>query len=265
MQIRKPAAAGQFYPGTEVSLRKSIDKMTTVVQKKIKAIGIVSPHAGYIYSGPVAGIVYSNIEITDTVIILGPNHTGMGEPYAVMTEGAWETPLGKVEIDNNLAIDILNAGGLIKEDNIAHRFEHSIEVQLPFLQYFKPNIKIVPMVVGGSNYNEIGEAIASSVKKHKKDILIIASSDMTHYEKSETAQKKDMLAIESILKLDEIDMLDRIRKYDISMCGYGPAAIMLISSKLLGAKQAKLIKYMTSGDTSGDYSAVVGYAGLAVF
>lgn len=265
MQVRKPAVAGQFYPGTEGSLRKSIEKMVTSVSKKIRAIGIVSPHAGYMYSGPVAGELYSNIEMPDTVVILGPNHTGMGKPYAIMTEGKWETPLGEVEIENNLTKEILSTSKLVEEDSNAHRYEHSLEVQVPFLQYFKPDIKIVPIVIGGEQYAEIGQAIANSIKKYKKDVLIIASSDMTHYESHESATKKDNLAIEAILKLDEKEMLQRIAKYNISMCGYGPTAIMLVASKLLGAKQAKLIKYMTSGDTSGDYSAVVGYAGIAVF
>lgn len=265
MQIRKPAVAGQFYPGKEESLRKSIEQMVTKVQKKIKAIGIVSPHAGYMYSGPVAGELYSNIEIPETVVILGPNHTGIGKPYAIMTEGNWWTPLGEVEIDNTLAKEILNASDLIEEDSNSHKYEHSLEVQVPFLQYFKPDIKIVPIVIGGDEFTKIGEAIAGSIKKYKKDVLIVASSDMTHYEPQENAKKKDNLAIEAILKLDEKEMLNRISKFDISMCGYGPTAIMLVSAKIQGAKQAKLIKYMTSGDTTGDYSAVVGYAGLAVF
>lgn len=265
MQVRKPAVAGQFYPGAEGSLRKSIEKMVTSVSKKIRAIGIVSPHAGYMYSGPVAGELYSNIEMPNTVVILGPNHTGIGKPYAIMTEGGWETPLGEVEIESELAKEILGASELIKEDSTAHRYEHSLEVQIPFLQYFKPDIKIVPIVIGGEKFAEIGEAIANPIKKYKKDVLIIASSDMTHYESHESATKKDNLVIEAILKLDEKEMLQRIEKYNVSMCGYGPTAIMLVAGKLLGAKQAKLIKYMTSGDTSGDYSAVVGYAGLAIF
>lgn len=263
MQTRKPAVAGQFYPGTEGGLRKTIEKMVSKAEKKIKPIGIVSPHAGYIYSGQVAGELYSNIEIPDTVIILGPNHTGIGRPYAIMTEGRWETPLGEIEIETNLAREILSACKSIEEDSTAHTDEHSLEVQVPFLQYFRPDIKIVPIVIGGEKYQEIGSAIADSIKG--MDVLIIASSDMTHYEPHESAKEKDNLAIEAILKLDEREMLQRIAKHNISMCGYGPAAIMLVAAKLLGAKQAKLIKYMTSGDTSGDYSAVVGYAGLAVF
>jgi AmmeMemoRadiSam system protein B len=265
MQIRKPAVAGQFYPGKEDSLRKSIEQMVRRVEGKIKAIGIVSPHAGYMYSGPVAGELYSNVEIPETVIVLGPNHTGIGSAYSIMTEGKWWTPIGEVEIESSLAKNILESSKLIEEDSDAHKFEHSLEVQIPFLQYFKKDVKIVPIVLGGINFKEIGESIAKSLKGYKKSFLIVASSDMTHYEPHETAQKKDKLAIDAILKLDEQEMLKKIQDYDISMCGYGPTAIMLIASKILGAKEAKLIKYMTSGDTSGDYSAVVGYAGLAVY
>jgi AmmeMemoRadiSam system protein B len=265
MNVRKPAVAGQFYSGKEDALRKSIEQMLCKAESKIKATGIVSPHAGFMYSGPVAGHVYSNIEIPGTVVILGPNHTGIGEPYAIMTEGKWLMPFGEVEIESSLAKDILNSSQLIKEDLNAHKLEHSLEVQVPFLQYFRPDIKIVPIVIGGGAFLEIGEAIAKGLKKHKKDFLIVASSDMTHYESHESAKKKDKLAIDAMLKLDEKEMLNKIRKHKISMCGYGPASIMLIASKILGAKNAKLVRYMTSGDTSGDYSAVVGYAGIAVY
>lgn len=265
MNIRKPAVAGQFYPGKEDSLRKSVLELTKNVRTKIKALGIVSPHAGYIYSGAVAGELYSNIEIPETVVILGPNHTGAGSPYAIMTEGKWWTPLGEAEVESSLAKDILNSSELIEEDSDAHKFEHSLEVQIPFLQYFRPDVKIVPIVIGGEKFSEIGVAVAQGIKKYKKHVLIVASSDMTHYESQKDAEKKDNLAIEAILKLDEKEMLHRIGKHGISMCGYGPAAIMLTAVKILGAKQAKLIKYMTSGDTTGDYSAVVGYAGIVVF
>lgn len=265
MNIRRPAVAGQFYPGKEDALRSTIDGMVHKVEKKIKAIGIVSPHAGYMYSGPVAGEVYSSIEIPKTIIILGPNHTGIGAPYAIMTEGKWWTPLGDVEIESSLAKEVLDSCELIEEDNSAHAGEHSLEVQVPFLQYFRSEVKIVPLVIGGERFSDIGKAVAEGIKKCEKDVLIVASSDMTHYESHENAKRKDNFAIEAILKLDEREMLKRISKHDISMCGYGPTAIMLVASKILGAKQAKLIKYMTSGDTTGDYSAVVGYAGVVVF
>lgn len=265
MTIRKPAVAGRFYPADKEALRQAIGETVVDVPKKIKAQGIVSPHAGYPCSGPVAGILYSHIEIPPTAVILGPNHNGIGEPYAIMTTGDWATPLGKVPISRILAEDIKNSSELIAEDTLAHQYEHSLEVQVPFLQYWRPDIKIVPIVIGGDRFEAIGKAIAGSIKKSKTDCLIVASSDMTHYQPQEAAQRKDKLALDAILDLDEKEMISRIVNYDISMCGYGPVAIMLIAAKLLGARKAELIKYMTSGDTTGDYSAVVGYAGLAVF
>lgn len=265
MQVRKPAVAGQFYPGNLNSLRKDIEKRLVDVREKIKAVGIISPHAGYMYSGQVEGAVYSSVEIPDTAVILGPNHTGIGAPYSIMSSGSWETPLGVANIDDKLAQYIIDSSELIREDSAAHKYEHSLEVQIPFLQYFNPNIKFVPIVIGGENFVNIGAALANSIKKYKKDVLIVASSDMTHYESDENVRKKDDLIIKSVLNLDEKQMLKQITEYNISMCGYGPAAIMLIASKILGAKNAKLIKYMTSGDSSGDYSAVVGYAGMVVF
>jgi len=265
MQIRKPAVAGQFYPGKEDALRKSIEQTLVNVSKKIKAIGVVSPHAGYMYSGKVAGELYSSIEIPETIILIGPNHTGSGAEYSIMSEGKWWTPFGEVEIETDLAKKILGHSNIIEDDSDAHKFEHSIEVQIPFLQYFRKDIKIVPIVIGGIDFYNVGQAIAKSLSDYKKDFLIVASSDMTHYEPHEIARKKDKFAIDAILKLNEKEMLEKIRSYDITMCGYGPVSVMLIASKILGAKGAKLIRYMTSGDSSGDYSAVVGYAGLTVF
>jgi len=265
MQIRKPAVAGQFYPGIERDLCGMLKEMTVPVRRKKKVLGIVSPHAGYVYSGSVAGQVYSNIEIPGTAIILGPNHTGMGEPYGIMSQGKWKTPLGEVEIENALANAIMKVCPLIAEDNISHAYEHSLEVQVPFLQYFRPDIQIVPIVIGGREYNKIGEAIALAMNHYAKDCLIVASSDMTHYEPHESATKKDKLAIDKILKLNEKELLENIAKHKITMCGYGPVSIMLIAAKLLGAKEASLIDYKTSGDTSGDYGSVVGYAGIMVY
>jgi AmmeMemoRadiSam system protein B len=234
---------------------------------KEKAFGIVSPHAGYIYSGPVAGALFSHTEITDTVVILGPNHTGIGHTFSLYKEGRWSTPFGMVDIDAGLSDDILKSSSLIKEDKTAHAYEHSLEVQIPFMQYFKKDFKIVPMVVSNASldaYKKVAEAIAGSIKKTKSGILIVASSDMTHYESHESAKKKDKIAIDAILELDEKLLLEKVAEYDISMCGYIPTIIMLIAAKLLGAKKAKLIRYQTSGDVSGDYSAVVGYAGIMV-
>jgi len=265
--IRKPIVAGQFYPGSPDQLRAMIESMVDEKAAKEEVIGLVSPHAGYIYSGPVAGATISRIKFKDAFIIMCPNHTGSGKPLSIMTEGVWETPLGEVEIDSELGKKILAVSGYLQEDHIAHQYEHSIEVQLPFLQYFKSDIKLVPIVLahaGGAIYKEIGKGIAKAIKELNKEVVIIASSDMTHYEPQESARRKDTQAIEAILDLNEDELLKRVQELNISMCGYGPVVSLISAAKELGAKEAELVRYQTSGDTTGDYGAVVGYAGIII-
>jgi Predicted dioxygenase len=268
--IRNPVVAGQFYSGSKESLAEEAGKLILGAPvKKIDAIGIISPHAGYLYSGSVAGLTLASIKPKPIYIIMGPNHTGLGSPFSLSTSDSWVTPLGNVTINKTLAEKILKHCPLISKDEFAHTSEHSIEVQLPILQMLNEIFTIVPIAIssaGIEEYRAIGEAIAKSIKELRleKDVTIIASSDMTHYESLDSAKKKDSLAIEAILKLDEEALLDRVLKHDITMCGYAPAAIMIAAAKLLGAKKAKLVKYQTSGDASGDYSSVVGYAGIVV-
>jgi len=265
--VREPVVAGQFYSSSPEALKDEIASMVDKQAEKKDVIGVFSPHAGYPYSGHVAGILFSNIKITDTVVILGPSHTGIGPVFSLYTKDSWRTPFGEVEIDEELCCRIEAGSDLIEADETAHMQEHSIEVQLPFMQYFAKDFKIVPMVVSNSDldaYEKVAEAIASSIKESKRKVLIVASGDMTHYEPQEDAQKKDNLAIDAMLKLDEKLLLERVRTYNISMCGVITATIMLLASKYLGAKEARLIKYQTSGEITGDYSAVVGYAGLAI-
>lgn len=267
MAIRNPAVAGQFYPETKAALQREVERYLIRDAAKVKAIGIVSPHAGYVYSGEVAGAALSSAELKDTCIIMGPNHTGKGSPFSIMTEGTWRLPSGDCEIDTKLAKAILAGSKYLEEDDDAHRYEHSVEVQIPFLQALKPGMKIVPMVLAEAGldvYRSIGREIADAIKKVSA-ATIIASSDMTHYEPHEVAKEKDKKAIEAILKLDEQKLIDAVTRYDISMCGYVPVCVMLAAAKELGAKQAKLVKYRTSGETSGDYNAVVGYAGIVVY
>lgn len=264
---RNAVVAGQFYPLRASAIEKQVLGFIEKAGKKTDAIGVVSPHAGYVYSGAVAGSVYSRIELKPTYIILGPNHTGRGKPYSIMSEGTWAMPQGEVQIDSELASSLLQKSEFLEEDFLAHAYEHSIEVQLPFLQYFKQAFKFVPIIVSyaqGHMYQSLGREIAKAIKDSKKDVLIIASSDMTHYEAEEDARSKDMKAIEAILKLDEEELIRRVDKFDISMCGYAPVAVMLAAAKELGAKTAELTKYQTSGDVSGDRSSVVGYAGVIV-
>ncbi len=265
--IRNPVVAGQFYPGSASQLKTMIESFVDEKVEKQEIIGLVSPHAGYVYSGPVAGAVISRIKFKDTFIIMGPSHTGRGKPFSIMTEGAWKTPLGEVEIDSELGKRILTASSYLREDHQAHQHEHSIEVQIPFLQYFKPDVRIVPIVLahaGGSTYKEIGREIAAAVKELNREVVIIASSDMTHYEPQDSAKRKDNQAIDAILALDEDELLKRVSELDISMCGYAPTVSLITAAKELGAKGAELVKYQTSGDTSGDYSSVVGYAGIII-
>jgi len=265
--IREPVVAGQFYPGSASQLKQMIEGLVDEKAVKEDVIGLVSPHAGYPYSGPVAGATVSRIKFKDTFIIIGPSHTGMGKPFSIMTEGAWKTPLGEAEIDSETGRRLLAASSYLEEDNIAHQFEHSIEVQLPFLQYFQPDIKIVPIILAhasGDIYREIGKAIAKTIKNSNKEMVIIASSDMTHYESQESAQKKDKQAIEAMLDLNEDELLKRVEELSISMCGYAPAVSLISAAKELGATGAELVRYQTSGDTTGDYSSVVGYAGIII-
>ncbi len=266
-QVRQPAVAGRFYPGDPERLRRDIQQYTSVTGNKIHAVGCVAPHAGYMYSGHVAGAVYARLQLPARCIILCPNHTGVGEPLAIMSEGSWHTPLGNVPIDTKLAKDLLSRFPLLSEDEIAHRAEHALEVQLPFLQELAGGFKFVPITVGTSRFDALsalGVAMAQAIESEAEPVLIIASSDMNHYEADEATRVKDRKAIDQVLALDPKGLYETVHKEDISMCGYGPAVAMLTAAKRLGAKSAQLIKYATSGDVSGDRDTVVGYAGIAV-
>lgn len=270
VDTRNPIVAGQFYPGSKDSLLKELKSLIdSTLKSEADAIGILSPHAGYIYSGHVAGSVFGSIKPRATYVILGPNHTGMGEDFGLATAPLWMTPIGEARMDKALA-DLIRKNSIhVKEDNLSHAHEHSIEVQLPFLQFIQSDFKFVPIVVAAASldiYREVGGAIARSIKdlKMERDVTIIASSDMTHYESQENASRKDSVAIEAILELNEERLLDRVSNLDISMCGYGPAAVMIVAAKELGAKSGRLVNYETSGAASGDYSSVVGYAGIII-
>jgi hypothetical protein len=271
--IRQPAVAGRFYPGNPQRLRDDIESYLTapsaaVGEPKLAAIGCVVPHAGYMYSGHVAGAVYRRIELPQRTIILCPNHTGMGEPLAIMSEGAWRTPLGDAAIDEELASSLKQRMPLLSEDQEAHRAEHALEVQLPFLQVLAPEFRFAPITVGTGNFevlSALGVAIANVIAGLKTKCLVIASSDMNHYESDAVTRVKDRRAIDQLLALDPRGLYDVVREGNISMCGYGPAVAMLTASRKLGAKEAELIRYATSSDVSGEKDMVVGYAGIAVY
>jgi len=274
--IRQPAVAGRFYPGSASRLRAEIEALTSpqsaagiaVDESKINAVGCISPHAGYTYSGAVAGALYSRLELPRRFIILCPNHTGQGAPLAIMSEGAWHTPLGDAAIDTEIAQALRAASPLLSEDSEAHRYEHALEVQLPFLQVLQPGFQFVPITVGTSNFESLvalGEAIGKVVSDFPEPILVVASSDMNHYESDSITRAKDRRAIDQVLALDARGLYETVRHGSISMCGYGPATAMLTAARLLGATKAELLRYATSGDVSGDRDSVVGYAGIAVF
>jgi len=265
--IRNAVAAGRYYPGSASEIREMMEVLVDKTAKKEAAIGLLMPHAGYPYSGPVAGATISRVKFKDTFIIMGPSHTGLGKPFSIMTEGKWQTPLGEVEIDSALGKKLLATSDYLQEDETAHLHEHAVEVQIPFLQYLKPDIKIVPIILGyapADTYKEIGRDIATAIKESNGKAVIIASGDMTHYEPQEIAEEKDNQAIKAMLKLDEDELTRRYEELDISMCAYGPAVCLISAAKELGATRAELVKYQTSGDATGDYSSVVGYAGIII-
>lgn len=268
--LREPVVAGRFYPAISSEVIKQIEKFINkgVTQKK-DAIACVLPHAGYVYSGRVAVETVSRIKIRDKVILLGPNHTGAGAPFSIQTKGIWATPLGDLEIDGDLAAEILKGSRYLKEDAFAHSQEHSLEVELPILQYFKKQFKIVPICILSDDpdiLKEVGAQIGRVIagRKEEDSVLIVASSDMTHYEPQALAVKKDASAISAILNFDINKLTEQVRDLDISMCGYAPVCVMLSCAGYLGAKSAELIRYQTSGDVTGDTSSVVGYAGIIV-
>jgi hypothetical protein len=276
---RHPAVAGQFYKGTAEGLRQQVESFVVLAAEKVRALGILSPHAGLMYSGIVAGAVYSRLDLPDTYILIGPNHTGLGAPISIMARGSWETPLGSVAIDEALAGMLLSRYSRIREDSLAHLHEHSLEVQLPFIQYFKKDFTIVPIQMMDTRLEtclELGRAVAGAIRdrmgserqgtkdERSGNVLIVASSDMSHYEAASIAKEKDQKAIKQILNRDPAGLYRTIREYGITMCGYGPAVAMLTACNELGATRADLVIYANSGEVSGDYDQVVGYAGMIV-
>jgi AmmeMemoRadiSam system protein B len=273
---RLPAQAGTFYPDTEGALRTQIQQSflhplgpraipTIPGTRSQKLLGLLVPHAGYNYSGPVAAHGYYHLAqagIVESIIILGPNHTGLGSGVSTMIEGEWSTPLGDVPIDTDLAREIVEGSDIVDVEDEAHRNEHSIEVQLPFLQFIYPRrFKFVPICMMLQDLQtslEVGEAVAKVAEKHGATVL--ASSDWTHYEPQDRAQSKDKQAIEAALQMNEKKFQEIIEERSVSACGYGPVTAMIHAAKLRGSRSGNLLSYQTSGDVTGDKSAVVGYA-----
>src|SRR4030065_394379 len=243
--VRSPAVAGQFYPANPSILEKEVSSYTKEVKRE-NALGVISPHAGYIYSGKVAGSVYSRINVPKDVIIIGPNHTGLGESEAIMGSGTWHMPGGDVEINTTLSESLIKNSKYLKDDHFAHLREHSIEVQIPFLQHFRKDLRIVPIAMMSMDYTicqDIAHAVARAVKGFKEPVLIVASSDMTHYESDKSAREKDKKAIDKVLALEPEELLKTVRDHRIKMGGGVPALMMTLACKELGATKAELGDY----------------------
>ncbi len=269
-KIREAIVAGQFYSSSAMQLKKQIASFLSEERQKSQVLGCMLPHAGYVYSGRVACQTLNVVKIKQKIVLLGPNHTGLGKAFSIMAEGIWQTPLGEVKIDAGLSKLILGHSKLLQEDSSAHIQEHSLEVELPILQYFNSGIEIVPIAFLSDDVGKLKQAgadIAAAIKESQErdEIMLVASSDMTHYEPQAQAEKKDAVAIEAILELNEDKLMQAISRFNISMCGYAPVVVMLAASKILGATSARLIKYETSAVVSGDATNVVGYAGVIIY
>ncbi len=265
--IRQPAVAGSFYAGTKERLRLQIEDLLPRDVRQGAAIGVVAPHAGYMYSGRVAGAVYARVSFPDTVVILGPNHTGLGAGAAIMTYGRWDTPLGSVPIDADLGKAILSNASVLEEDHLGHLREHSIEVHLPFLQYFGQPFSFVPICLFSHEYaacQNVGQAVGAAVRQTGKRVLLVASTDMSHYISRDEASAKDRKAIDAILALDPEGLHRVVRREGISMCGFHPTGAMLVAAKALGASSAELVMYADSGEVTKSVEEVVAYAGLII-
>ncbi len=265
--VRAPVVNGQFYPDEVSKLKKAIEEFKPKDSAKSSAYGLILPHAGYMYSGRVAVATVNKVIAKKKIIILGPNHTGYGENFAIYPQGSWKIPFADLPIDSQLAQRIIESGTDIVPDVLAHKFEHSIEVELPILYYFFGDFSFVPIVCSVSNLSDYEKAamqIFSAVKNVKEEILFVASSDMTHYEADGAARRKDRMALECITNLDADGLVKIVKKENISMCGIAPVAILILLMKKIGARKASVSLYETSADSGADASSVVGYAGVVI-
>jgi AmmeMemoRadiSam system protein B len=265
--VRLPAVSGRFYPSNPTELTALIRQYTDLESNtvRVRAKACLVPHAGYAYSGHVAGAVYARIALPKKILILGVRHYPRGENAAILSSGVWRTPLGDAPIDEPLAVALRAACPLLREDSVAHSGEHSLEVQIPFLQILQPEFSFVPVALGTVRFEElvsVGEAIGGALATFGEEILLLTTSDLNHYENDATTRIKDRKAIDRILALDGRGLYNTCRSEAISMCGLGPTVAMLTALESLGATRPELVRYATSGDISGDFSGVVGYAGM---
>lgn len=266
--VRKPVASGNFYPGTKTILTEELGKYVPSNKTKKKVIGLISPHAGYIFSAGCAGKGYAGVEVPGIVIILGVNHYGFGHPFALDGHDSWKTPLGEAEIHKELREKLVKDSKIFGIDSNASIKEHSLEVQVPFIQYLNPEAKILPITVAGGDVQRLqaaGQEIAALIKENNGDILMVASTDMSHYLSVDRAREKDKKAIDKILQLDPEGLYNTVLMERISMCGVASTTIMLSAALELGAKKAEIIDYTNSGTVLGDYSRVVAYLSMIVY
>jgi MEMO1 family protein len=267
MLMRETAVAGQFYPGRPEELRKLVESLSHKPQSMMQAKAVLVPHAGYIYSGPVAGKVFSSVRLPGHFILLGPNHCGRGAAFALAPAGAWRMPLGAAKIDAETNRKLLKEFPGLQEDSTAHRDEHCLEVQIPFLQVLQPSFVFSAICIRTANYADLeslGHAMARVIASAQEPFLLVASSDMTHYEDADTAGRQDKAAIEKLLAVDPAGLYRTVMEKDITMCGFAPAVAVLVACADLGASAGTLIQYTNSGVVSGDYDRVVAYAGIVV-
>jgi MEMO1 family protein len=272
MKDRRPAVAGQFYAADPETLRRTVQSYFQKPQSPVVAMAVVVPHAGYMYSGSVAGKVFSSVRVPPRVILLGPNHSGRGAELALAPAGAWQMPLGSVPVDADLNANLLSACPELEEDASAHQREHAIEVQIPFLQVLQPDIRFSAICIRTpklSALEDLGHAMARVITARvinamKEPVLMVASSDMTHYQSADDAARQDKLAIDRMLALDPQGLYRTVLQNDISMCGFAPAVAVLVACRDLGASAGRLIQYTNSGEASGDFHRVVAYAGITI-
>ena len=267
MLVREAAVAGQFYPGNRGELRKVVESFVQKTGPLMDAKGILVPHAGYVYSGSVTGKVFSSVRLHRKFIILGPNHSGRGPALAISPADDWRTPLGTAVVDAEMNGRLIEAYPGLRADSSAHRSEHCLEVQIPFLQVLQPDFSFSAICVRTTDYRDLealGHALAQVVRAVQEPVLLVASSDMTHYEDADTAARQDKLAIDRILAVDPLGLHRVVIENDITMCGFAPTAAVLVACADLGATTGRLIEYTNSGAASGDYDRVVAYAGIAI-
>lgn len=265
--VREPAVAGAFYPGTAGELDRRVGELTPVSEDRHELLGCIAPHAGYVYSGGVAGTLFGHLEVPRRVIVLGPNHTGVGAVIAVAPHDAWRTPAGDRPLDEELTRKIVTEVAGAESDTEAHWREHSLEVQLPFLRVRQPELRFAAICLGRLSLEhclEMGRSLAAIVSELGEPVGLVASSDMSHYVSEENARRLDHLAIKAALARDPAALYETVRHHGITMCGVVPATVVLEAANRLGATGAHLVAYATSGDVSGDRSSVVGYAGICV-